>query len=72
MQKNWFTVFNVKVTMRAYISKKWLFLLYLLNCWCPFAARLGFIVQHHKPECPVEQLDFCFQGQGHTKGSICQ
>ena len=33
MQKNWFTVFNVKVTARAYIIKIWLFLLYLLNCW---------------------------------------
>ena len=37
MQKNWFTVFNVKVTARAYIikmtiiSSKLLFLLYLLN-----------------------------------------
>ena len=33
MQKNWFTLFNVKVTGRAYIIKIWLFLLYLLNCW---------------------------------------
>ena len=33
MQKNWFTVFNVKVTARAYIIKIWLFVLYLLNCW---------------------------------------
>ena len=33
MQKNWFTIFNVKVTARAYIIKIWLFLLYLLNCW---------------------------------------
>ena len=29
---NWFTVFSVKVTARAYVIK-WLFLLYLLNCW---------------------------------------
>ena len=33
MQKNWFTVFIVKVTARAYLIKIWLFLLYLLNCW---------------------------------------
>ena len=33
VQKNWFTIFNVKVTARAYIIKIWLFLLYLLNCW---------------------------------------
>ena len=33
MQKNWFTIFNVKVTARAYIIRIWLFLLYLLNCW---------------------------------------
>ena len=30
MQKNWFTVFSVKVTVRAYIIKIWLFLFYLL------------------------------------------
>ena len=33
LQKNWFTIFNVKVTVRAYIIKILLFLLYLLNCW---------------------------------------
>ena len=33
MQNKWFTVFSVKVTVRAYIIKTWLFLLYLLNCW---------------------------------------
>ena len=33
MQENWFTVFNVKVTARAYIIKIWLFLLYLKNDW---------------------------------------
>ena len=26
---------------------------------------------HHKLECPVEKLDYCFQGQGHTEGSKC-
>ena len=33
MGKIWFTVFNVKVTTRAYIIKIQLFLLYLLNFW---------------------------------------
>ena len=31
--KNWFTIFNVKVTAWAYIIEIWPFLLYLLNCW---------------------------------------
>ena len=71
MQKNWFTVFNVKVTARAYLFKIWLFLLYLLNCWS-ICNQLGLIVQHHKLERPVEKWDFCIQGQGHSKGSKCQ
>ena len=33
VQKNWFSIFNVKVTARAYIIQIWLFVLYLLNCW---------------------------------------
>ena len=32
MRKNWFTIFNVKVTARTYIIKLWLFFLYFLNC----------------------------------------
>ena len=32
MRKKWFPIFNVKVTVRAYIIKIWLFLLCLLNC----------------------------------------
>ena len=48
MQKNWFTIFNVKVTARAYIIKIWLFLLYLLTC-----NQTWFDSKHHKPECPV-------------------
>ena len=27
------------------------------------------IVQHHKPECPVEKWDYCDQSQGHSEGS---
>ena len=33
VRKNWFTVFNVKVTARAYIIKTWLCLLYHLKFW---------------------------------------
>ena len=46
-------------------------------CWhifyiaCLFATRLGLIVQHHKLEYLVEKLDYCVQGQGHSKGSKC-
>ena len=32
-RKNWFTLFDVSVTARAYIIKIWLFLLCLLDCW---------------------------------------
>ena len=39
LQKNWFTIFNVKVTARAYIIVIWLFLLYTLSCWS-FATSL--------------------------------
>ena len=69
LQKNWFFIFNVEVTARAYIIKIWQFLLYLLKCWS--AIKLGLRVQHHKLECPVEELDYCIQGQGHSKGSNC-
>ena len=34
-KKNWFTIFHVKVTVRASLIKIWLFLLYLLNCLQP-------------------------------------
>ena len=33
MQTIWFTIFNVKITARAYIIKIWLCLLYFLNYW---------------------------------------
>ena len=34
----------------------------------PFATKFLMIVQHHKPECPVEKWVYCIQGQGHSKG----
>ena len=33
------------------------------------SSELALIVQHHKPEYPVEELNYCIQGQGHSKGS---
>ena len=33
--------------------------------------NLVLIVQHHKPECPVEKWDYCIKGQGHSEGSKC-
>ena len=38
----------------------------------PVATKLGLIVQHYKPECPAEKLDYCAQDQGHTEGKECQ
>ena len=39
---------------------------------CPFAIRVGLLVQHHKLEFSVEKWDYCIQRQGHSKGSKCQ
>ena len=57
MWKNWFTIFNVKVTTRAYIVKIWLFLQYLINCWS-ICNQTWLVVQHHKPECPVGKWNY--------------
>ena len=72
--ENWFTICIVMVTVRDYIIKIWLFLLYLLNRWSVLQPDLlSFIVQHHKPECTLEKLDYCITaGQGRSKGSKCQ
>ena len=37
-----------------------------------FTTKLGLIVHYHKPECFMEKLDCCVQGQGHSKISKCQ
>ena len=37
-----------------------------------FATKLGLIERYHKPECFMEKLDCCVQGQGHSKISKCQ
>ena len=34
-----------------------------------YATKLGMLVHHHDPECHVERLGSCFQGQGHSAGS---
>ena len=36
----------------------------------PFATKLGLIVHYHKPECLMEKLECCVQGQGHSKSLI--
>ena len=41
---------------------------YVFQTASPVATKLGLLVQHHKPECPAEKLDYCAQGQGHTEG----
>ena len=33
IKENWFTIFSVKVTARAYVIKIWIFLWYLQICW---------------------------------------
>ena len=33
-----------------------------------FDAKPGMVMQHHKPECPAEELVHCVQCQGHSKG----
>ena len=51
LQKDWFTIFNVKVTAKAPMIKVWQFLLYLLNCssfFKFFFTKLGLIVHYHK------------------------
>ena len=37
----------------------------------PFATKLSLVVLHHMPECPVETMDYCIQGQGHSSDSNC-
>ena len=60
----WLTIFNVKVTAKAYIIKMRLFFTISSKTVAPFATKLDFIVQHHKPECPVKKMDRC-----HSNGS---
>ena len=71
--ENWFTIISDEFTTRAYITKNMTvstFLLYFLNCQS--ATKLGLIVQHYKPEWPVQKLGLCVQSHGHSKGSKCE
>ena len=67
MPKTLLAIFKVKVTARLHMTKVWLYLLYLQNCWFS-ATKLGLIIHHHKPECLMKKLNYCIQGQGHNKG----
>ena len=40
--KNWFAIFKVEITARAFMIKIWQFLLYLLGCW-PFCYQTWFV-----------------------------
>ena len=55
MRKNWCTVFNVKVTVRACVIK-YDYFYYILLTVSPFAAKLGLIIQHYELEGPVEKI----------------
>ena len=67
MQKNWFTVFNVKVTTRAYIIKIWLF----LNCWS-VCNQTWFDSTASWAWVSCGKIGLLLQGKGHNKGSKCQ
>ena len=71
MWKNLFTIFKVKVTVRAYLLKIWLFLLYLLNCWF-VCNQTWYLSTTSYAGVFCEKLDYCIQGQGDSEGSECQ
>ena len=53
-------------TARAHMIKIWQFYCIFWTA-DPFAAKLGLILHYHKPECFMEKLDCCAQGEGHSK-----
>ena len=55
---------------KIYIIKTQLYFAFEITAM--FTTKGGFVTQHLKPECPVEKLDYCVEGQGHSKGSKCQ
>ena len=55
MQKDLCSYFRVKVTVRVYIIKIWLFLLCLLNCWS--FCNQSLMVCHYNLECFVRKLN---------------
>ena len=70
-KKNWFPIVNVKVTNEGLYNQN-MTISTVFQTAGPVATKLGLIVQHYKPECPAEKLDYCAQGQGHTEGKKCQ
>ena len=32
------------------------------------ATKLGLMIHHQKPECPMTKIGYCIQGQGHSEG----
>ena len=48
-------IFKVKITARAHMIKLWLFLLLFES----LATKLGLMIHHRKPECPVNKMDYC-------------
>ena len=51
-----FALFKVKVTARAHMIKIWL--LYFDS----LATKLGLMIHHHKPECPVKKIGLLHSG----------
>ena len=68
MQKNWFTIFNVKVTVKAYIIKIWLFLLHLLNHWS-VCKQTWFDSTATWTYVSCGKVDHCVQRQGYSESS---
>ena len=57
MRKNWFIIFNVKVTARANKLYNQNMTIFTISSKLLVGLQLGLIVQHHKPDCTVEKLD---------------
>ena len=62
--RNWFAIYTVKVTVRAYVIKKLLF----LRCLLKFCSQTWSDGNHHQLEHFVKILLCSFQGQGHSEG----
>ena len=71
VQKDWFAIFKVKITARAYRSKYDCFC-YILCDTGLFATRVCLIVQYRKLECLTKKLGYCVYDQDYSKGSTCQ
>ena len=65
MKKDLFAVFKVKVTARAHMVRNDS-VYHIFWTADLLALKLGLLVHYHKPECLMEKLDCCVQGQGHS------